>query len=235
MPSTKFNVVYHVATLNHWQHVVREQIPLLLSNCNIEQLAVTCASNSQDEMHAAAMLVEGLLSASNCRISCKFYKGPLTAFEHCAMKVVDDFAHWHDIPVLYFHAKGVSYQPPSPIAEKWRRHLNQFVAEADKWAAFLVNSHHDACGPMLLHDPSHGFTYFAGNFWIASSRYLRQLPPYDEFMQRPPVNRSGKQFIEEGRYLAELAIDRARHMNGISSDGTILTPDTWKPYLEQFP
>jgi hypothetical protein len=33
-------------------------------------------------------------------------------------------------------------------------------------------------------DAQHGFTYFAGNFWMAKAGYLRELPPYAEFLRQ---------------------------------------------------
>ena len=110
-----YHVVYHVATLNHWQRVVLEQMALLAANRGWKSLTVSIASDTDAGADDAARLITGLLPSSNVR----FFRFPLTAFEHAAMDLADDLAG-QDMPVLYFHAKAVGYNPPDGFAEDWR-------------------------------------------------------------------------------------------------------------------
>jgi len=145
------------------------------------------------------------------------------------MELVDSIAKRDDAPILYFHTKGVSHSPPNPLAERWRWYLNKFVAQADKWAATLREQGCDACGPLKLFDPQHGYTYFAGNFWMAKEEYVRRLPPYSEFVRNP----GSPYFRPLDRHLAEIAINRSACMWALAIDNIALTPATVWSHLRQ--
>ena len=145
------------------------------------------------------------------------------------MELVDSIAKRDDAPILYFHTKGVSHSPPNPLAERWRWYLNKFVAQADKWAATLREQGCDACGPLKLFDPQHGYTYFAGNFRMAKAEYVRRLPPYSEFVRNP----GSPYFRPLDRHLAEIAINRSACMWALAIDNIALTPATVWSHLRQ--
>ena len=105
--------------------------------------------------------------------------------------------------------------------ERWRRHLNSLLSDAPRWVALLNDAAVDAVGPCLLDHADYGVAFFAGNFWLAQSDYLRSLPSYAEFLQRPP---SGWPEARS-RYLAELAINRAGSMRAQATDGLIFSMD----------
>jgi hypothetical protein len=219
--SARYNVVYHVATLNHWRDVVRGQIELLARNRYWDSLTVSIGSDEVPMADEAVRIIKGLMPSSDVR----FRHFRLEAFEHGAMSLVDEMAE-QDLPILYFHAKAVSYSPINPYKETWRKYLNRIVSEADQWARFLIQSEYDACGQLAVHDSAHGFTYFAGNFWLAKSAYLRKLPKYSDFAKS---NVGENQPFD--RHFAELAVNRSRNMHGFAIDGTNLTPDAVYPYL----
>jgi hypothetical protein len=147
------------------------------------------------------------------------------------MLLIDEVVREDDAPVLYFHAKGVSHLPPVPLYEAWRGYLNQYVGEADGWAQLLLSQPgYDACGPLKLHENVNGFTYFAGNFWMAKAAYMRQLPPYAEFMRQPVPSTYLPPYH---RALAEVAVNRTQSMKGLAADNTDLTHESVWPYLRQ--
>jgi hypothetical protein len=221
--SALYNVVYHVATLNHWRDVLRGQMELLGRNRCWNSLTVSIGCGDVSSADEVVAIIKDLLPGSNVR----FHRSPLERFEHGAMALVDELAE-QDLPILYFHAKAVSYSPINPFAETWRKYLNRIVTEADQWARFLIPSQYDACGQLMVHDASHGYTYFAGNFWMAKSQYLRKLSRYEDFAGSPIGNRE-----PFDRHFAELAVNRSKVMRGFAIDGSSLTPDTMCAYLHK--
>jgi len=220
----QYDVVYHVAVMNHWRDVVQEQMALLGGNRNWKSLTVSVGSDAEGPAEQAADLIRGIVGLREVR----FFRLPLGMYEHGAMDLVDEVAG-RGLAVLYFHAKAVSYTPPHAAFEDWRRYVNRLVAEADRWAEFLARSEFDACGPMKLVDGDRGFTYFAGNFWMAKAEYLKGLGRYREFAA------SGAGSLEHmDRHLAEMAVDRGKRMRGYAIDGTLLSPLTVWWHLENW-
>jgi hypothetical protein len=226
-----FNVVYHIAAMNDWRRVVSEQISILLRNRNIASLQLTIGADLASEWSAAVQHVTDTVRETGKAIPTQARLCHLDQFEHPAMILLDDVARGSDLPVLYFHTKGVSQNPPELLYENWRHYLNDFVGEADKWADFLWNSDYDACGRFQTFDKSHGYTYFAGNFWMARSVYLRSLPPYLDFLQPPKAS----DFRGFDRHRAEVAVNRARRMKPYATDGMVLTPMEVKRFLQDIP
>jgi len=220
-PPTPYKIVYHVATLNHWVDVVREQMPLVAGNRFWKSLTVSVASASDVTANEAAELIQQFVPASKIQ----FYRFALANYEHAAMGLVDDLAE-EGVPLLYFHAKAVSYNPADIFAEKWRQYLNRLIRDADKWSSFVAKSEFDACGLLKVFDSKHGYTYFAGNFWMAKGGYLRQLEPYRQF-----ASRQGSDHQAFDRHRAELAVNRSRQMKAYAIDDTDLTAETVFRYL----
>ncbi len=84
--------------------------------------------------------------------------------------------------VLYAHTKGVSKSPPSDLREAWRRSMTQAVVIGWRRCVDLLQDH-DLVGCHWLtperwsHVPNFGDKpYFAGNFWWATTDWLRGLP-----------------------------------------------------------
>jgi hypothetical protein len=134
----RFNVVYHVATLNHWREVVEEQASILMRNVGAAGLFVTVGTESEQLAQACSALIDERIRDSGRTLQLQTLVRRLDEFEHPAMALIDNLARADDVPILYFHAKAVSYAPPNPLFEKWRRYLNQFIAEADGWSDLLA-------------------------------------------------------------------------------------------------
>jgi hypothetical protein len=79
------------------------------------------------------------------------------------------------------------------------------------------------------YDPQHGYTYFAGNFWMAKAEYVRRVPSYSEFVRNP----GSPYFCPLDRHLAEVAINRSACMRALAINNTALTPATIWSYLRQ--
>ena len=225
-----FQAVYHVTTLHHWKDIAREQLELLFANQRLQKLTVTIAQTPKADL---PFLQNLFLQAMERRPALKVlgHYCALAEFEHTAMRLVDQVARQEDMPVLYFHMKGVSHSPPDASCEAWRRHLNAFVAEADRWSEFLAKMPYDVCGPLLTSDPDHGFRYFAGNFWMARAAYVRELPPYVEFLEHP-----GVVALPPGdRHLAEVAVNRTNQMRAYATDQVKLSHSNLLSFLANLP
>ena len=222
-----FNAVYHVATLNHWRDVLAEQLPILLGNTSLKGLVMTIATDSDASARAAIDAAQAHIARSHRMIQFHPLICRLDEFEHAAMDAVDQLAAQDPDPILYFHAKGVSYSPRNELVERWRILLNRFVARADHWATFLDGSDFDTCGPFLMTDLGHLLSYFPGNFWLARPGYLRRLPRYADWVRNPPL------FEPFGRYLAELAVNRQNRMVPYITEGVALNNHTWLPFLRR--
>jgi hypothetical protein len=219
-------VVYHVAAINHWRAIVEEQLPLLLGNRNIADLHVTVGTDTDAHEQAVVALLRGIIEKIAPTTSWHWQRTPLKALEHATMSIVDQLVLRDDKPLLYFHCKGVSYSPPMRNHEVFRQYVNRIIAEADYWAEFLAQSDFDACGPLLYLDEPSGLRFFAGNFWIAKSPYLRSLMPYDQFVSNP-----GRGRLPWDRHLAEMAINRMGHMRPHAIDGTSLSNKNFEAYM----
>jgi len=219
----QYNVVYHVAMLNHWREIVRGQMGLLAKNRLWKSLTVSVGTADASGVNEVIAIIREVIPSAELQVR----QFGLELFEHGAMGLADEVAA-EGLPVLYFHAKGVSYSPVNLYAETWRKYLNRLVEGADDVARNLVNSGYDAGGQLMVHDPAHGFTYFAGNFWMAKGEYLRGLQPYAEFARSP-----GAGLVPMDRHLAELAVNRAKRVRGYAIDGTLLTPEGVVGYLHR--
>ncbi len=224
--NSPFNAVYHIARLNHWKAVVEEQFPLLLANRNLHEIHVSIACESDAGQNEVLDLLQKMASKRGSEVGMRWYRSRLHDFEHMAMILVDTLAHAQAGPILYFHAKGVSYDPPSRNMEIHRRHINQIVIEADQWAEFLIHSEFEACGPLLTHDERTGARYFGGNFWMARTEYLKKLPPYREFAATAAYGKKSW-----ARHHAEIAVNRTGQMKAHSLDGALLTQKTLATYM----
>ena len=84
----QYDVVYHVAVMNHWRDVVREQMALLGGNRNWKSLTVSVGSDAEGPAEQAADLIRGIVGLREVR----FFRLPLGMYEHGAMDLVDEVA-----------------------------------------------------------------------------------------------------------------------------------------------
>lgn len=91
----------------------------------------------------------------------------------------------------YLHTKGASQAgtPRQRTTDAWRRYMEHFTI--DNWqdcAATL--SAYETCGVELQSEESH----YSGNFWWATSAYLRRLPDADEYWRQNRDDRVAAEF-----------------------------------------
>jgi len=91
----------------------------------------------------------------------------------------------------YLHTKGASLAetPRQRTTEAWRRYMEHFTVENWQDCAAML-SMYDTCGVELQSEESH----YSGNFWWATSDYLRKLPDGDDYWRQNKDNRIAAEF-----------------------------------------
>lgn len=106
-------------------------------------------------------------------------------WEHVTLEALRaELAH-HDGPILYTHTKGAAN--PSGFNDMWRRSMTSVVVADWRECVAALGAGCDAVGshwlkqpgdvlPDRLKQPIGDWPCFGGNFWWATSAYLRTLP-----------------------------------------------------------
>jgi hypothetical protein len=104
--------------------------------------------------------------------------------------------------VLYFHSKGASHENPHDFSNIWRRCMMRHAVTNWRDCVDDLNDGYDAVGSHWMEPPATpaGHHIFAGNFWWATSDFLRTLP---SIMVRDRIKESGIDSIDS-RYEAEV-------------------------------
>ncbi len=97
--------------------------------------------------------------------------------------------------VLYMHTKGITYLNSNNPKYKenlqvWRRYMEYWNIKKAKLCVDLLMKGYDIVGTSFKENP---YNHYSGNFWWASSQYLKSLP----YINKKDVS------LEENRYMAE--------------------------------
>jgi len=86
-----------------------------------------------------------------------------------------------DAPVLFTHAKGVTYHPGDPIPHAWRRNMTRHLIGDWPLCVTKIITGYDAVGCHWLTPQTDGARapapHFSGGFWWARADYIATLPP----------------------------------------------------------
>ena len=100
-------------------------------------------------------------------------------WEQVTLTPLHEYAKTHDGAILYAHTKG-AYNPVD-VNVAWRRVMTALVVRNWRDCLAKLDNGLDAVGchwltpeqyPMLVDSP-----FFGGTFWMATTAYLRRLPP----------------------------------------------------------
>jgi hypothetical protein len=110
------------------------------------------------------------------------YEHPeLTCFEKPALLAIEEHAQKYNGYVLYLHSKGVS-DPENETKAKWRQLMMHELVE--KWEDRVLQlPDYDIIGVNWRDMPR--VSHFCGNFWYASTQYLRTLAVVDHYYDNP--------------------------------------------------
>jgi methyltransferase family protein len=168
-------VFFHVACMHNWKFVFEEEIQHLHRN-GFDHVNLTLLGSDDDRKWVDAVSRE-----LNMDVSVIFQEQELTNFEKPAMLAIEDFARKYDGFVLYLHSKGVS-NPDDVTKAKWRRLMLRELI--DNWESCMLQlPNYDAIGVNWREMPP--VSHFCGNFWYASTQYLRTLADFRHYYENP--------------------------------------------------
>ncbi len=168
-------VFYHLACMGNWQEVFKEQMALLSRN-GFGHINLTVLG-TEDDLEIL-YLIDEELKVNPC---ITFWSPDLTHFETPALLGMEEYARQIDGYVLYIHSKGVS-NPADKTKIKWRRLMMQELVE--NWECCMMQlPYYDLIGVNWRDMPP--TSHFSGNFWYASTGYLRKLAPFKQYYDNP--------------------------------------------------
>lgn len=173
---SKLHIVYHCFCKNDWKTIVDEHFGYI-NNTTVHCTAIGNPSQLRELVEVA--------NRHKIKLEMESYEDPLI-YEHAAIELVEKLATSNPKDyVLYFHSKGTGR--PVEVSNSWRKYMNKhFIAKYETHFKKLIRSGKDATGVLYCIKESdrdfNGLTtqFFAGNFWIASTRYIIDLPAYQE-------------------------------------------------------
>ena len=168
-------VFFHLACLGNWQEVFGEQMDQLSQN-GFNQVRLSVLGTEKELLFALNTLDDQKIKATAL-----FHDTDLNHFEKPALLAIENYASCHNGYVLYLHSKGVS-NPGDESKGKWRRLMMRELV--DKWENCVLQlQHYDVIGVDWRDMPP--ISHFCGNFWYASSKYLRKLADFNFYYDNP--------------------------------------------------
>lgn len=168
-------VFYHLACMGNWEEVFEEQL-IQLASSGFKEINLSILG-TEENLHKANLIYEKL----NIKTFIIFHSPDLRYFEAPALLGIEEYARRVNGYVLYLHSKGVS-NPEDKTKTKWRRLMMRELLE--NWESCVLKlPHYDAIGVNWrdMRPTSH----FCGNFWYASTRYLRKLADFNIYYDNP--------------------------------------------------
>ena len=168
-------VFYHLACMWNWQQVFTEQMQQLRESGFLD-VSLTVLGG-QEELTT----VKRIVTAFNMKADVLFSALQLTHFEKPALLAIEKYAIENEGYVLYLHSKGVS-NPGDENKVKWRRLMMRELVE--KWESCMFELlKYDIIGVNWREMPP--VSHYCGNFWYASTYYLRKLAKFEQYYQHP--------------------------------------------------
>lgn len=168
-------VFYHVACLGNWIEVVKEQLIHFKLN-KFQQINITILG-SFDDVNTVKLISD----EQNVHLNIIYQSPELTHFERPTLLAIENYAKDNEGFVLYLHTKGVS-SPDDETKKKWRRLMMKELV--DNWEYCLNQLRfYDIIGVNWRDMPP--ISHFCGNFWYATTQYLRTLVDFNIYYERP--------------------------------------------------
>lgn len=179
----KIVVFYHAWLCNNWKELMAEQLATLYNSglygaCESLNIGVV-GVEEQVDVFKQMLKNEFVNYASkiNFRVTNK------NTFEYITINWIKEYCETNeDCYVLYFHTKGISvpiYTFEKEAREDWRKCMEFWNIMKWKDCVKKLDEGFDAVG--ICHTVR---AFFLGNFWWASSDYIKKLPRLS-----PPTNR----------------------------------------------
>ena len=166
---------YHVAGMNHWREVVAEQLGILARAGFTGKIHCGFIGGQWEDGYIAHVAKAAGLDVEIRHFGVDFnqYEFPTQQWMHTECHKLDP-----NIPVLYFHGKGVSRH--SWVTTMWRWLMNAYNLVDWKVMSECVGSEFNCAGVSWV---SSGYpsAYIPGNFWWSTAGYISHLTPVYEY------------------------------------------------------
>ena len=164
---------YHLFATNDWKNICNEQV-LTLQDAGLSQVSTIHVCISGPEKSDA----DAFLKAFDLKfIHCEFNLCEENIYEWSTLKVLWDMAQNDDAYYLYFHAKGVTQTgEKKAYVDLWRQYLNYFCMLRWQDCVHALETYADLAGCQYKVQTVYYPCHYSGNFWWATSNYIKSLP-----------------------------------------------------------
>lgn len=162
--------VYHFYADGQWQKCWSEHLKALNMTGLDKHLTSFCVGivGSDENRQIAREAIE----AAGGSVVVEATEG----FEQVTLEWLQATANVLDGYYFYAHTKGAGY--PNELQDPWRRTMEYDCAVHWGECVGQLKRGMDCAGSVVNDDEKWGTTpYFAGNYWWATDKYLRKLPP----------------------------------------------------------
>jgi len=166
---------YHVCAINGYEEVVKEQIADLI-NSGLYRAAERIVVGVSGEYREDAIKLFSKYKKFYKFLADDNYEFP--TLEELQRLCESDEKSW----VFYIHTKGVSYLDGR--GDYWRQYMMYYNVHKWKDCVAKLRDGHETCGVKLLEAKSHHPKHYSGNFWWATSEYIKRLPKVTELNQQ---------------------------------------------------
>jgi len=168
-------VFYHVACIGNWREVFQEQM-LQLNSSRFNKIHLSVLGSNDDLQFTLSALQK-----MHINVLSLLHDEDLRNFEAPALNAIQEHSKKYNGYVLYLHSKGVS-NPADESKAKWRRlMMKELVENWENCMTQLLN--YDVIGVNWRDMPP--ISHFSGNFWYASTAYLRNLADFKNYYEKP--------------------------------------------------
>lgn len=176
-PQTKSKIYlfHHITQINHWQEILQEQIKLLITSGLYDaasKIYYSLATQKEQPINLPDKYQRIITAPLNT------YEVPLIKELHEQAKLINTPSYF-----CYFHLKGVSYPKGNSYHENtvaWRKTMQKVVIKNWRYCVSYLVEGYDTVGCEWHGKPYNHITvnepHWHGNFWWASSEYLKTLP-----------------------------------------------------------
>jgi len=165
---------YHVFCANDWKRLVCEQIAGLKKNGLydlLNKIYVCVITTNSDDVH---FLTEHFPEKFEIVIQSNNPKD----YEYPILRYLHEKSRCENFLCFYFHTKGVRFSEKMKKEkrgqESWRLLMEYFIFEKYNLAINALQRGYSCYG--AIPHTMKGYTFFAGNFWWTTSKYVTTLP-----------------------------------------------------------
>jgi hypothetical protein len=168
-------VFFHLACLENWQLIFLEQMAMIKKS-DFKTINLTVLGSDKD-----LIKVNSICQNFSLSFNVIYHDHAFTHYEIPSILAVQEYSRNHGGYVLYLHSKGVSNYADQNKA-KWRKLMMHELIENWEYCLHQI-PYYDVIGVNWCDVPP--ISHFSGNFWYASTQYLRKLPDFNWYYDHP--------------------------------------------------